>query len=187
MVIQATVFTMKKSIDKDYRWIFMVIMKVVVFVKIVNTIPKVSIVTNANRNSIDHTENTGMKPMCADVRFFFFFDFICSNFLLLKFFFSFFTQIVIAIYHSQLVIVKKKQDAVNADQNSKSQIVDHVHLVILAIQIVDHANVISMVQMVTTVNHRMANVHVNQILLVIIVNDALMVSMDQNVYLVNVI
>lgn len=74
----------------------------------------------------------------------------------------------------------------NADQNTKSQIVDHVHLVILAIQIVGHANVISTEQMVITANHRMANVHVNQTLLVIIVNDALMVSMDQNVCLVNV-
>lgn len=45
----------------------MATMKVAVFAKIANTIPKASIVTNANRNTIVHTENTGMKPMSADV------------------------------------------------------------------------------------------------------------------------
>lgn len=68
-VIQTFVFTTKRSIDKDYLWIFMVTTKVVVFVKNVNTIPKASTVINVNRNTIDHMEKPGMKLMCADVSF----------------------------------------------------------------------------------------------------------------------
>lgn len=57
----------------------MAIMKVAVYAKIANTTPKVSIVTNANRNTIVHTENTGMKPMSADVcRFFIIIDFFLN-------------------------------------------------------------------------------------------------------------
>lgn len=37
------------------------------FVRIVNTTPKAPIVTNVKRNSIDHTEGTGTKRMCANV------------------------------------------------------------------------------------------------------------------------
>lgn len=57
----------KRPIVKGYRWTYMADMKVVVYAKIVNTIQKASIVINANRNTIDHTENIGTKPMCADV------------------------------------------------------------------------------------------------------------------------
>lgn len=98
-----------------------------------------------------------------------------------------FLQTVIAICHFQPAIAKRKLDAVSADQNSKSQIVNHVHLAILAIQIADHANVTSTAQKVTTVNHRMVDARANQTLLAIIVNDALMGSMDQSVWLVNAI
>ena len=42
-------------------------MKVVAFVKIVNTTPKELIAINVNRHSIDLMANIGMKQMCVDV------------------------------------------------------------------------------------------------------------------------
>lgn len=67
MAIQIGAFMMRKSICKDFRWISTVTEKVAVFAKIVSTTQRESIVTNVNRNIIDHMENTGMKPMCANV------------------------------------------------------------------------------------------------------------------------
>lgn len=53
---------------KDFRWTFMADLPVAACVKIVNTTPRASIATSANRNSIGHTESIGTKRMCADVR-----------------------------------------------------------------------------------------------------------------------
>lgn len=64
----------------------------------------------------------------------------------------------------QPVIAKKRADAVNVEKSFKHQTVRHVQLVILAIQIVVHVSVISMVRMAISVNHQTANVHANQIL-----------------------
>lgn len=162
-------------------------MKVVVYVKIVNIIPKVSTVINVNRNIIVHMENIGMKPMCANVSFFFhsFIIFLNLNELFerkKKYVSVILYQVVIVTILAQLEIVKKKLDVVNVDQNIKNQTVYHAHMVISVIQIVDHVNVTLMAQKVTFVNHPMVNVHVNQTLLVITVNDVRMVTMDLNVY-----
>lgn len=75
--IRSLVSMTKRSIVKVYRWTYMADMKVAVYAKIANTIPKESIVINANRNSIDHMENIGMKPMCAEVSDPLSFDPIC--------------------------------------------------------------------------------------------------------------
>lgn len=67
MVIRRHVFMMKKSTQTINRLTYMATWKVGVFVRIVNTTQRVSTVIDANRNSIDHMESTGMKPTCADV------------------------------------------------------------------------------------------------------------------------
>lgn len=54
-----------------YHWIYTATMKEAVYAKIANIILKESTVTSANRNTIDHTERVGMKPMCAHVRLFY--------------------------------------------------------------------------------------------------------------------
>lgn len=82
----------------------------------------------------------------------------------------------------QPVTVKKRQDDVNAEWNSKSPIVQHVRLDTLVIPIAVHANVISTVRKVTIVNHRMVYARANQTMPAIFVNDALKDSMDQIVY-----
>lgn len=82
----------------------------------------------------------------------------------------------------QLAIVQKRLDVANAEKNSNHQTVYHVQSVILVIQIVVHVNVISMVRMAISVNHQMANVHVNKTLPAIFVNVVLMDIMVLNVY-----
>lgn len=96
-------------------------------------------------------------------------------------------QDVTATILAQLVTVKKKVDVVNVDQNIKSPTVCHVHSVTLAIQIVNNANVTSMVLKVTSVNHRTVNARVNKTLPETFVNVVLTDSMDPNVYHVIVI
>lgn len=81
----------------------------------------------------------------------------------------------------QRVIVKKRPDDVNVVKSSKSQTVCHVQLVILVIQIVVHANVISMVRMAISVNHQMGNVHANRTLPATFVNVVMMDFTDPNV------
>lgn len=59
-----------RLINKDCHWICLEDTKVVEFVKSATTIPKESIATNVNQSIIDHMENTGMKRMCVNVRYY---------------------------------------------------------------------------------------------------------------------
>lgn len=67
MDIRPNVNMMKKLIDNGYPLIFMVITRVVVYVKNVSTTQRESIVINVNQNTIDHMEEIGTIPMCVQV------------------------------------------------------------------------------------------------------------------------
>lgn len=114
-VIQMIANMMLKLIIKGYQSIFMEIMKVEVFVKIVNTILKESIVINVNQNTIDHMEDIGMKPMFVDVcdvekNWFLSHQKIeCNKIYELR------LQLAIVTNFFRLVIVKKKQEDVNVE------------------------------------------------------------------------
>lgn len=84
----------------------------------------------------------------------------------------------------QPVTAKKRLDVVSVVQNIRNRIVYRVRTVILAIQIVVHANVTSTAPKVTSVNHPTVNVHANRTLLVISANDVQKVTTVQSVYLV---
>lgn len=116
MDIQIGVSMMMKLMKNICHLISMEDTMEVEFVRIVVTTLKASTVMNASRDIIDPTADIGMKLT--------------------------FVILAIAIISIRLEIALKRLDIANAVWNSKLQIVIHVQRDILAIRIVDHANVI---------------------------------------------
>jgi hypothetical protein len=161
MDILINVYTAKKLMKRVNHLTFMEYTKVVEFVKIVVTTHKESIVTNVNHDTIDHTENIGMRLT--------------------------FVNLVIVIISIRLEIVQKRLVIVSAELNSKHQTVTHVLRDISAIQTVDHVNVISMEHKEDIAKQSMENVRAKKTLAAISVKNVHLVTLDiLNVKIVNV-
>lgn len=65
--IQTSAPTIRTLMRSTYHWIFMVITRAVVFVKIAGTTLKASIATVANPSSIDHGTSHSMQPTYVNV------------------------------------------------------------------------------------------------------------------------